>query len=378
MVTIKNIPKSKPKNGKQDAQLKKDALSIIKRRSVINLALALVAIIVVLFGATIIYINSTDAAANENAPGFLKPLIELNNRFFPKPAEIAAIVNGEEITFSELDERYSLVPQQYRELVSKQDILAQMMDEKILLQQAKKLNLTASQEEVNDMLAGLLEQNQISREEFESAILARNMTMQDVEKFYSNEIVLTKLVNSTLLPMVVVSDTDIKDYYFRHPEEFYIPESVNVSHILICHNESERCVSNLTKEEAFDSAEKVRKMINSTNFAEIALNKSNEPAAVLTNGNLGWVSRESPFDQTFMNATFNLSVGEVSAPVETVFGYHLIKVFEKKNESTIDIETVYDQINQSLSQAQQKDLFEVYISGLRNESVIVNMINKTA
>lgn len=377
MVTIKNMPKSKSKTNKSDAQLKKDAEKTIRRRGLVNIALAAAALIVVFFGAALIYLNTADIKMDENTPAAFRKIVEMNNRFFPKEsAGIAAIVNGEEISFKELDERYMLIPAEYQQFILKEDVLLQMIDEKLLLQAAAKQNITASSEEIDEMVAMLLEQNQISEEEFLQAISSKNLSMDNVKEFYSKEIVLTKLMNLALLPNITVSDTDIQDYYYRHPEEFSIPESINVSHILICHNDSQRCESNLTKEQALERSVEVRAMINMTNFAEIAFNYSYEPAAAITMGNLGWVSRESPFDATFMDAAFLLEPGNVSAPVETVFGYHLITVLEKREEGAINLTAVYDQINMSLSQEQEKTLLEGYLSGLRNESVIADFVNK--
>jgi parvulin-like peptidyl-prolyl isomerase len=201
--------------------------------------------------------------------------------------------------------------------------------------------------------------------------------MDDVKIFYQKEITLGKLLKIEVFDKVSVTDKDIERYYEQNLDLFKIPESVNVSHILICHNESLRCVSNLTKEEAKQKALLVRSKINKTNFAQIAYEYSDEPGAKETYGNLDWVSIEDPFDQTFMNATFALATGEVSKPVETVFGYHIIKVFEKKQEQQLNVSVVTDQINQTLSGEKQQELFSNYLSQVRNNSVVINFMEET-
>ncbi len=371
----KNIPK-KDSNGKKDSQLRKEAMHAIKTKQLINLALVLVFIIIFGAGIAIVYLNTTTINIDDSTPGFIKKMVELNDRLMHKKVTPAAVVNGEEISMQELDDRYNLLPNDYKTLVAKNDVLSQMIDEKILLQQANKLNITVSNEEVDERIQMLLEENQITQEQFEAAIAGKNITIESVREFYAKETILTKLLNYEVISKIKVSERDIENYYDDNPDLFKIPASVNVSHILMCHNDSLRCTSNSTKEESLEKSKKIREMINSTNFAEMALNYSDEPAAKITQGNLGWISMESPFDLTFMNATFALAAGNVSDPVETVFGYHLIKVFEKREEDIINLTAVYEQVNQTIALEKEKDEFGVYLSQIKNESEITNYLKK--
>ncbi len=368
-VSKRNIPKKKVKISKKEKELKKKAVKVIKRRRLVNIGLSLVLIFLIISTILILYLNSI--TVTETTPLLVKKLLKLNNLFFPPAPELAAVVNQEPITLSELDERYALIPDQYKQFISKQEVLSQMVDEKILLQEATKQGFTATEEEINNKINTLLLENSISIDELKKSIENRGLELQDLKDFYAKEILLSKLINSTIMDQIKISDVDIKDYYFRNQEQFTIPESVNVSHILICHNQSLRCVSNLSREQAYQKAKEVKSLLNETNFAELALEYSDEPAAQITKGSLGWVSLKDPFDKTFLNNTFKLSKGEVSEPVETEFGFHLIKVFDKRQEQVLDLEAIYDQINQSLSLERQKELFNNYIEELRNESNII-------
>jgi len=370
-ISAKKIPKKK-----LDEEKKIEALDILRKRQLINVSLSLILALIIFFGISIIYLNSVEIRITDKTPSLFRKAVEINNAFFPKPQKPAAVVNNEIISIKELDDRYNLVPDEYKTLVSKEQVLLQMIDEKLLIQQANQMNIQVSDQETQDELNYLMNQSQITREEFEQAVRSKNLTIAQVEDFYKKEILLNKLLNATILSKISVSDTDIKDYYFRNPDKFMIPESVNVSHILICHNESLRCKSNLTKEEAFEKAKEIRLMVNSTNFGQLAYKYSDEPAAVVTHGNLGWVSIEDPFDRTFMNATFNLTQGQVSEPVETIFGYHIIKVFDKRKAGLMEIKTVYDQINKTIAAQLQQENYAKYISGLRNESEIINYLEK--
>ena len=359
---VKDIPKTK-----KTKQKELDAIQVFKKRNYVNLALGIILVIIILSSVSIFYVNSVDLSESK---GFLKKIFEKNNEVFPKPDEFAAIVNQDPITLVELNDRYELLPQEYKQFLTKEQLLEQMIDELILLQEAEKLSFSATEEEIDLFIVNLLEQNQRTMEEFVQSLELSGLTMEETREFYKKSIVLNKLVNYSIMPNVEVSDVDVQDYYYSNPDQFMMPGQINVSHILICHNESLRCVSNLSIEEALIRVKEVKSLINESNFGEIALANSDEPGAQNTRGNLGWVDQNTPLDQTFMQTTMSLSIGEVSVPVETAFGFHIIKVFDKKESELVSLDEVYDQLELSLTTQEQNNALLDYISVLRNESII--------
>ncbi len=101
-------------------------------------------------------------------------------------------------------------------------------------------------------------------------------------------------------------------------------KEVKASHLLICHNESEGCESDLSKENARVKIEEIKNKATIDNFDSLVRENSDEPGASQTGGDLGWFNRESmvkPFSDTVFD---NQEVGTISYIVETKFGYHLI------------------------------------------------------
>jgi parvulin-like peptidyl-prolyl isomerase len=358
MAKTKGIKKKKRKKA---TRLQKQASQAIKRRKLLDFVLSIVLILVIVATAGIIYASSKGTILNIQ-DNFVKD-------------DPAAVVNQDTITMRELEDRYNLLPPEYKQIIPKEDVLSQMIEELILLQEANKKDITVSEEEIDEQINTILMQNQISYEEFEETLKSRNLSIEEFKKFYEKEIKLTKLINQEVLSQITVSDVDIQDYYYKNEQFFGIPASANASHILICHEESERCESNISKQEAEVKVEWVKTQIEDDNFAEIAFKFSDEPAAQVTSGNLGWISEQSPFDKTFLNATFDLTAGEISDSVETVFGYHIIKVFERREADMLNLSEVYDQINQTLLAERQSDVFVEYISELKNNSEIITFFD---
>jgi parvulin-like peptidyl-prolyl isomerase len=357
-----DIPTKKSTNN-----LRKKALQHIKRKTILNIGLATIFLLLFCTVSFVIYLNSTEAT--ENSSAFMKKAYELNSRFFTKGDKVAAAVNQQPIFVTELDKRYTLIPPEYRPYITKDDLLKQMVDEKILLLEASKERIEVSDETVNQYILNLSIQAQTTMEQFEALLLQNGLTMDDAREFYKKSLILNELLQNKVFSEITISDNEVRAYYDENPELFTTPESLNVSHILICHNNSVRCTSELTEEEALDKAVSITKL--KKDFAELALNYSDEPAAKVTMGNLGWVNSESQLDLTFLNATMNLKTGEVSKPVKTVFGYHIIKVWERRAAEKLGFETVKDQIYQGLFSERQTTELMDYVSALRNESEII-------
>lgn len=133
-----------------------------------------------------------------------------------------------------------------------------------------------------------------------------------------------------------LEDKRIKTNPFNNEPE----KEVKASHILICHNESEDCESDLTKEEAFAKAKELQAKLNPENFAELARSESDGPSAP-QGGELGWFGRETmvkPFADTVFD---NQEVGTISYVVETKFGYHLIYKQDEKDMLEYKVSWIY-------------------------------------
>lgn len=352
----KKIPKRKSTDKKD---YKTNVMKVKRKRQIVNIALTVLLVLIIISSLAILLRNNFDL-----------PVFEKISSLFKKNTGYAVLINGEPITIDEINARYDQIPPEYKQYISKQDILDQMIDEKILMKKADELGIAVSDDEVDSYIFNITADSGTTVEEFEVLLIQNGLTLEDAKVVYKRSLALNKAVDVLVFKDLEVSNVDIEDYYYKNPELFTRFESINVSHILICHNESERCVSNLTKEEALAKAEEVKDMVEEDNFGELALEYSDEPAAQITYGNLGLITREMPFDKTFLDSAFALDKEEVSEPIETVFGYHIIKVFDVLPEEVVSLDTVYDSINQTLMSDLQSEAYLNYMGQVRNESEI--------
>lgn len=357
-------------------KIKKKAKDSINKKFILNMFLLFLFVFLFFISLLLIFINTREMKETDNQ--LLKNIYKINNNLLKKE-DIIAIVNGEPIKKIEVSNRYESLPDMYKNLLSFENVLNQVIEEKLLLQESKKEKIVVSDDEIKRGIELLFIQNQLTNEDLLLLLKEKNLSYEEFKSLYSNQLAISKLLNKTILSSININENDLLNYYKNNIDLFIIPTSINVSHLIICHNESISCFSNLSKNEARSFIDKIKiemenkkKLENDKdfNFFEYVRKYSNEPNVNITNGNIGWITKFDPIDPVFLDNAFNLSINEISIPIETQFGYHIILVHEKRNETLLEFEVVKDQINLTLYQKIAQDKYLDYLSELRNKSVI--------
>ncbi|HZG76163.1 MAG TPA: peptidylprolyl isomerase [Paenibacillus sp.] len=188
--------------------------------------------------------------------------------------------------------------------------LSAMIDEELVRQAAEAAGIEVTEADVEEQMAEI--QGQFSSEdEFLSTLAMYGMTVEGLEEQMSVEVRLKKLLE----PQVDVTEDELKAYYDENAASYAEPDQVKASHILVA-----------TKEEA----EQLRlELAGGADFAALAKEKSLDAASVEAGGDLGFFAKGA-MEEPFETAAFALEVGQLSEPVETSNGFHLIQVTEKK------------------------------------------------
>ncbi len=143
-----------------------------------------------------------------------------------------------------------------------------------------------------------------------------------------------------------VSEEDIKAYYDKHPDQYAYPEQLHARHILILADEKAPAE---VQDKAKSQIQELEKRIRAgEDFAELAKEYSQDGSAA-QGGDLGWFTADKMV-APFSAAAAALNPGEVSAPVQTMFGYHLIKLEDKKPAGVTPLADASDSIRTRLAQ----------------------------
>ncbi|MFH1092088.1 MAG: peptidylprolyl isomerase [Pseudomonadota bacterium] len=240
-----------------------------------------------------------------------------------------------------------------------------LINAELLYQAAEKSGVKITPEQVDEEIKKI-KQQLAGEDKFKAFLESENMTEADAKRSVHRSLVIQQFINQEVQAKIKVTDKELQDFYDKNPKQFLEPPSIRASHILI-------------KVEPGESQEKraeVRKKIESllekvkqgADFAELAKQYS-EDASNVKGGDLGYFKRGlmvKPFEQ----AAFALEKGQVSDIVETLFGFHIIKVTDKKTNATIPLEKVKDKLTEFIKREKTKTSVNQLLVTLRAQSKI--------
>ena len=258
-----------------------------------------------------------------------------------QPVQAVARVNGEVISAADVQQVYFQTVNLYRQFgqnvspIQRHSLefnaLQQLVDYELMVQAAKRERVKVDEREINDTILRI--KNEYG-DRYAAALRAAGMTERDLRNALREQLMVETLRKER-------STVDISDEELRRVYEESLQE-IEVRHILI---EPETVNGELDWSGALKTAEELLQRIRAgEDFAEIAAVHSADTGSSVDGGNLGWIDRDTPFVQEFLDAAFGLEVGEVSDPVRTSFGYHLIQV----TDSRVKEERPFDEVRDSL------------------------------
>ncbi len=291
--------------------------------------------------------------------------------------QTAATVNGEVITQSELDREIQNVSHRMAQIMQgapppedlKEKALENLINRQLLYEASQKAGVKIEDAEVEQKW-----ENAVSRfpdkEAFEAVMKRENLTQDELKSEIRRGLAIQEYIEDQFVSKIEIPKEEIKEYYEKNPMLFKHPEMVKASHILI---KSEEKDDEAKKAEARKKIEEVEKQVKEgKDFAELARTYSDCPSKD-RGGDLGFFQRGQmvkPFD----DAAFKLKPGEVSSIVETPFGYHIVKVIEKRPEGTYPLEEAEPKIKEFLSKQKTQEEVGEKLDELKEEAKIEKFV----
>ena len=206
------------------------------------------------------------------------------------------------------------------------------------------------------------------QKQFLERVARRELLMQEAEKRklgdqaevaeqvanLRRELMIRALVQEEIAGKVKVEDKDVQEYYAAHPDEFS-GDTVRLRHILVqTEGEAKEIQARLAKNESFE--ELAKKLSRDTNSAP-------------KGGDLGYLGREQMLPD-FARAAFALKANEVSDVVKTPFGFHVIKLVDRKKGEPLAFDQVKGQLQRRLTDERQGQRFQAWIKELETGAKI--------
>jgi len=247
----------------------------------------------------------------------------------------------------------------------KKDILEGLIEREVLYQESQKAGIKITGQKVDEQVAAIKKRFP-NEEEFKKALTVMGLTEEEVREQIQRGLAIRELIDQKIANKVVITDEETKAYYDANPQLFKQPEEVKASHILIKVDPS---ADDATKAAARKKVEDLQqKLKDGGDFAELAKENSEGPSNV-RGGDLGYFKR-GQMVKPFEDAAYSMQTNEVSGLVETRFGYHLIKVYDKKPAQTLAYADVKDKIAQRLKQEKVEKDATRYVEDLKKGAKI--------
>jgi len=309
------------------------------------------------------------------------------------PAGVAAEVNGDAVTYAELEKTYQSQFPQPAEGSSEDTIMSQKLEllnslitNRIMLRRAEQLGLTAVDADVDAELNKM--KAPYTKEEFDKKLTERHMTLDDLKAQIRRDLTVNKLVNKEITSHITITDADVTNFYNANKTMFNLAEpEIRIAQILVTPSPNPN-VRNLKNSKAQNDKEAQMKindiaarLQSGEDFATLAQNYSEDPNSAPNGGDMGMipVSSLEQASPDLRRLVESLQVGVASQPIHTQDGYRILKVLSREPAGQRDLNDprVQQNIRETLLNRKNQLLQAAYYEVERNRSKVVNYLARS-
>lgn len=244
-------------------------------------------------------------------------------------------------------------------------LLDQIINGELLYQIARSNPLKDQEKQLSEATAKLKERFK-SDEEYKKGLQEQGLTENSLKELLLRNLLIENYIETALVPKQTVTDAEIKEFYDKNPETFTLPEQIRASHILIT---VDPAASAAERKKGSELAESLLKQLKAGgDFAKLAQENSGCPSSK-QGGDLGYFGK-GQMVKPFEEAAFKLKPGELSGVVETQFGFHIIKLTEKRAPSKVPFSDVKSRIADSIKRGKVRQALEAQLEDARKKGNI--------
>ncbi len=289
---------------------------------------------------------------------------------------VVAVVNQEIITLSEVEKWINPLKQ---EIVTKDRLekreriealcrqaLEKLIEEKLIDQEVKKSGIKISSKEIETTLEEVKRRNAVTQEDLEKALAVEGLTLETYKKQVEKGLQRQKLINWSVKVEEKPGEKELREFYQKNVGRYRTNETYRPGHILFV------IPKGATPEEIREIRKEGQKVLmkikGGEDFGEMAFLYSQD-ASSRNRGDLGYFKKGELFP-VFEREALRLKVGEVSEIVRTEFGFHIIKLLDRKGVEPLPFEEVGEKVKADYYEGEMEKALKQYLSTLKEKSVI--------
>jgi peptidyl-prolyl cis-trans isomerase SurA len=255
----------------------------------------------------------------------------------PVADEIVAVVNNEVITRNELRARVTAVERGLQRQgtalppvdVLNRQVLDRLIDERAELQAARDDGIRVDDFAVDRSIAALAQQNKMSINAFQAKVVSDGTSFASLRDDVRNEIIMNRLREREVDNNIQVSEGEIDNFLALQGGGTPNSQEVDIAQILI--RTPEQATADQIEQARAKADDVYKQATSGADFSKLAVSYSNAPDA-LTGGDLGWRTTER-YPQLFVDAVSSLNAGDVTKPIKSPVGFHVLKLVGKRSAS---------------------------------------------
>jgi peptidyl-prolyl cis-trans isomerase C len=284
--------------------------------------------------------------------------------------DVVARVNGTDITKSMLLRRADALRNQLPSSEVREDFYHRVLDDmvsgELLYQSGEKKGYAPTEADVDAEI-----ESQKTRmggaAEFDKVLVAQGIVLEDLRVELKKEIAVQSLIEKEFIPAITVSEEEKRAFYAENQVQMSRPEQFRCAHILIGIPPT---ATEEQKTQARQKAASLRSMIEAgQDFADLARRNSDDPGSKDNGGELPWMSKGQTVPP-FEAAALALEPGGLSDVVETQYGFHIIRLLEKRGSGVVSYEEVEPRLDEFLKRRALQNRIEVEIEALTAQGTV--------
>jgi peptidyl-prolyl cis-trans isomerase SurA len=305
-------------------------------------------------------------------------------------ADVWASVNGKEIKKEDVEKYYHTrvnpegpAPSQEEALSLKLNVLDELINNEILIERAKKLNMEASDGEVEDKFTEL--KSPYTEDEFQKQLRERGVSVDDLKRDLRRQLSIQKLLNREVVAKISITDQDVADFYNANKAQFNVAEPQYRLAQIVVTPRKEPQIRNRKNDDATNDAEAQRKVkmltdrLNSgADFAQLAMDYSEDMNSAATGGDLGYVpeSALNQSDPQLKKIVLELKPGQVSPPIQLKDGVRILKLITRETPGLRGLSDpqVQQTIRDTLRNRKEQLLRSAYLAIARDDARVSNYL----
>jgi len=272
---------------------------------------------------------------------------------------VVARVGNEAVTSSELAAALEQNPD-----LGRQEALNLLIERRLVLVWAEGKGITAGDEEVDKVQASIRTRNNLSEDQFEKTLQARGESLEMFRSGLREQLIINKALDLALAEQTRVTEEELQDLYLKtYPRQMQF----EVAHILVPLEEGASAEQEASARE--EAGRILSEIKNGASFEAMAREYSRDPSSAADGGRLG-TFHEGELIPELEKAAASLEPGEVTGPIRTAAGYHILKLLSKKLTEPPSFSEVRNALENRLMREKEEPARDRWLEELRNSTYV--------